>query len=256
MSGKAGNLGGQKVDGGNVFEGPRRKDCALPPLKQTLAGSLFDKAARNLGYHPFPSPAANASRPYTNPDGVTFCQCHYCSFCERFGCEANGKGSPHFTVIPMAMRNPNFELRTHSRVMKVNMDSSGKRATGVTYVDARGRKFVQPAEIVILAAYALNNAHLMLLSGIGKPYDPKSGKGVVGRRYAYQASSSAQAFVDENTYFNQFMGAGALGTNIDDFNGGNYDFAKAGYIGGGGIGCSTSGSRPVGFHPVPPGTPR
>ena len=44
---------------------------------------------------------------------------------------------------------------------------------------------------------------------------------------------------------NQFMGAGALGTCMDDFNGDNYDFAKAGYIGGGGISCGNSGARPI-----------
>ena len=36
------------------------------------------------------------------------------------------------------------------------------------------------------------------------------------------------------------MGAGALGTCMDDFNGDNYDFAKAGFIGGGGISCGNS----------------
>ena len=55
---------------------------------------------------------------------------------------------------------------------------------------------------------------------------------------------------------NQFMGAGALGMCMDDFNGDSYDFEKAGYIGGGGISCASSGARPVQFHPTPRGTPR
>jgi len=33
VSGKAGNLQGKKVDGGNVFEAPRRRDYPLPPLR-------------------------------------------------------------------------------------------------------------------------------------------------------------------------------------------------------------------------------
>jgi len=85
ISGKAGNLNGQKIEGGNPFEGPRKSEYPNPPLLQTHAGMLFHKAAGNLGYHPFPSPASNASQPYTNPDGVSFGQCHYCGFCERFG---------------------------------------------------------------------------------------------------------------------------------------------------------------------------
>ncbi len=256
VSGKAGNLKGQKIDGGNVFEGARTNEYPNPPLKQTQAGAMFDKAARNLGYHPFPAPASNASQPYVNPDGIAYGQCHYCGFCERFGCEANAKASPHFTVMPIAAKNPNFELRTNAAVQKVLLDSTGKKAIGVVYIDARGREFIQPADLVVLSAFALGNVALLLWSGIGKPYDPVTHTGVVGRSYAYQASSGATAFFDEKTYFNNFMGAGALGTNIDDFNGDSYDFAKYGFIGGGGIGASTSGGRPIQGRPTPPGTPR
>jgi choline dehydrogenase-like flavoprotein len=39
---------------------------------------------------------------------------------------------------------------------------------------------------VILGAFQFHNVHLMLLSGIGKPYDPVTGEGVVGRNFAYQ----------------------------------------------------------------------
>ena len=63
---------------------------------------------------------------------------------------------------------------------------------------------------MILAAYALGNVHLMLLSCIGRPYDPATGEGVVGRNYAYQIGSGATVFFDENTYMNPYMGAGAL----------------------------------------------
>lgn len=256
VSGRAGNLNGKKIDGGNVFEGPRKSEYPNPPLKYSQATTIFEKAARELGYHPFPSPAANASQAYVNPDGVQFNQCHYCGFCERFGCEADAKASPHFTVIPIAMKNPNFELRTNSQVLKVNMDSDGKKATGVTYVDARGREFEQPADLVIISAFALNNVHLMLHSKIGKPYDPKTGTGVVGRNYAYQGGGGATAFFGDDVWTNPFMGAGALSMCIDDFNGDAYDFRKLGYIGGGGISAGTSGARPIGYHPTAPGTPK
>jgi gluconate 2-dehydrogenase alpha chain len=255
-SGKAGNLNGQKIDGGNVFEGSRKNEYPNPPLIATQSMVMFEKAARNLGYHPFPNPASNTSQDYVNPDGVAFGACHYCGFCERFGCEVNAKASAHFTVIPLAMQNPNFELRTNSLVLKVNLDSTRKKAVSVTYLDARGREFEQPAELIILSAYALWNVHLLLYSGIGKPYDPTTGTGVVGRNYAYQGGGGAWAFFDEKTILNRFMGAGALGTCMDDFNGDSYDFEKAGYIGGGGISCSNSGARPIQSHPTPQGTPR
>ena len=164
--GKAGNIRGEIREGGNPFEAPRANEYALPPLSQILASKLFSEAATNQGYHPFPRPAANASAAYVNPDGVHYGACQYCGFCTGFGCEADAKGSPHVAVIPLALRNPNFELRSQCWVSKVLKDSDGARVTGVTYTDMRsGEEFEQPAGMVILSAYAINNVHLMLLSG-------------------------------------------------------------------------------------------
>src|SRR5215472_7182818 len=66
ISGKAGNLRGQKIDGGNVFEGPRQYEYPNKPLMQPMAGAIMDAACRSLGFHPFPAPAANSSDVYTN----------------------------------------------------------------------------------------------------------------------------------------------------------------------------------------------
>ena len=255
ISGKAGNLRGEKIAGGNVFEGPRQREYPNPPMIQTHAGALFEKASKSLGYHPFPQPSANASQPYVNPDGVAYGACHYCGYCERFGCEVNAKASPHFTVIPLAAKKSNVEMRTNARVLKVNLDATKKYAESVTYIDASGREFEQPGGMVILAAYALGNVHLMLWSGIGRPYDPVTGEGVVGRNYAYQIGSGATVFFDERTWMNPFMAAGALAMVIDDFNTGSFDHGKEGFIGGGGISTPSATGRPIGFRPVPPGTP-
>src|SRR5438445_5070306 len=56
ISGKAGNLGGVIQDGGNPFEGPRRREFPNPPLKRSAAALTVDEAARSLGLHPFPCP--------------------------------------------------------------------------------------------------------------------------------------------------------------------------------------------------------
>jgi gluconate 2-dehydrogenase alpha chain len=217
---------------------------------------MFSEAAKNQGYHPFPRPSANASRAYTNPDGARFGACQYCGFCQRFGCEANAKGSPHITVIPIAMRNPNFELRTHAWVTKVLKDASGKRVTGVTYTNVlNGEEFEQPAAMVLLCAYAINNVHLMLLSGIGQPYDPVSQQGVIGKNYCYQTGAGANLFF-EGKNFNPFISAGGTNTTIDDFNL-NWDFDRGphGFVGGYTISSGFNSALPIGYRPVPSGTP-
>ena len=109
--------------------------------------------------------------------------------------------------------------------------------------------------MVFLTAFQLNNIHLLLLSGIGQPYDPANGTGVIGKNYAYQAAGGATLYF-EGKHFNPFMGAGGLTMGIDDYNGDNFDHAGLGFIGGGVIAQSTSSGRPINYHPTPPGTPR
>lgn len=124
------------------------------------------------------------------------------------------------------------------------------------YVDARGNEIEQPAEIVILCAYSLNNVKLLLNSGIGKPYDPATGEGTVGRNYTYQTMASVGVFYPESVNLNPFMGAGALGVIVDDFNHDNFDHTGLGFVGGAYIAAWTNSGRPIEFHPTPPGTPR
>src|SRR5258708_22289640 len=153
------------------------------------------------------------------------------------------------------MKQARFELRTRARVTKVNLDAAQKRAVSVTYIDSRGREFEQPAEMVLLTSYVFNNVRLMLLSGIGKPYDPAANTGVVGRNYAYQTPSSVNLFFEDKV-FNQFMAAGGMGMTIDEFNGDNFDHSGLGFIGGGAFPAAAPRAPPAARRPAPPRPPR
>jgi gluconate 2-dehydrogenase alpha chain len=255
ISGKAGNLNGKIQEGGNPFEGPRAREYPNPPMEMVYGPTLFSQAAKERGYHPFPAPSANMSRAYTNPLGVTLGPCTYCGFCEKYGCGNYSKASPQTTIIPVLMRKDNFELRTDSEVLKVNLAPGGKEAKSVTYVDLHGQEFEQPASLVVLCAFAQHNVRLLLLSGIGKPYDPLTGQGVIGKNYAYQIVSGVDAFFDDKI-FNPFVGAGALGVAIDEFNGDNFDHHGLGFIGGGYLACWNTNGRPIETHPTPKDTPK
>jgi gluconate 2-dehydrogenase alpha chain len=113
----------------------------------------------------------------------------------------------------------------------------------------------QPASIVVLGAYCFSNTRLLLLSGIGTPYDPRTGKGVVGRNYAYQQGISVHVFFDDRE-FNPFIGGGQLNTSIDELNGDVIDRGPLGFIGGAYVNTSARGAAPIKGKVVPPGTPR
>ena len=249
--GKAGNLRGKMIDGGNIFEGARSEEYPLPPTKTPYFGSLFKDAALKLGYHPYPNPAAILSQNYTNPDGISRQACFYCGFCDRFGCMVGAKSQPTNTLLPIVEKAKSVTLRHGCWVRRIVYDKSSGRATGVSYIDANGEETIQPADLVILGSWTLNNTRLLLLSGIGEPYDPNTGKGVVGRNLTHQISfTAAQAFFDKP--LNRFMGAAPAGTRMSDFDGDAFDHSNLPFIRGGTFAGMGTGFQPiVGFGAVP-----
>jgi gluconate 2-dehydrogenase alpha chain len=256
-SGTAGNVKGQIQEGGNPFEGPRARPYPTPAQAQPFGPTLFAKAARELGYKPFPQPSGNLSKPYVNPLGLRMGQCTYCGFCEWFGCGNYSKASPQTTILPVLIRKSNFSLRDNSEVVRINTDASGKRATGVTFVDSSLQEWEQPADLVILSAYSMFNVQLLLHSKISQPYDPVANTGVVGRNFTHQTISSVNGFFDNKKFnFNPFIASGSIGMCIDEFNGDNFDHGPHGFVGGAYMGQVQTGGRPIETTVVPPGTPK
>lgn len=236
----------------NPFWGKRSSDFPTPPLKKTPILKKFEKGTKELGYHPYMVPSANVSEVYENPDGATIQACQYCGFCERFGCEYGAKATPEVTVIPTARETGNFDVIFNANVVEVLKE--GNKTTGVRYIDTlTGEEFIQPADIVVLTSYMLNNAKLLMVSDIGEQYNPETGKGTLGRNYCYQIGGGAVGFFDEQ--FNTFMGAGALGMTIDDFNADSFDHSDKDFIHGGSISIVQGGNRPIGSNPIPSDVP-
>src|SRR5580700_4381586 len=255
VSGKAGNLLGQKVTGGNVFEAPRRREYPLPPLQTDQAGVLFDEAARKLGYHPFAPPHAIISQPYRGRQA-----CTYCGFCQAFGCHVGAKSSTLVTLLPLADATGNFTLVTGAMCHRINSDNSG-RTTGVSYYGPDGSDNTIEAELVILAPFIYDNTRLLLLSKTAKfPNGLANSSGHVGKHLMAHFTPRVFAAFDDRCV-NIYMGPSAQKHSLDDFNADNFDHKGLGFIRGaqlsvtpadleaGPIGAATS------MNP-PPGIPR
>jgi len=254
VGGKAGNLNGEIQPGGNPFEGARSREFPNPPTERTFLGSLFAQAAESFGYQPYQNASAAMTRPYTNLYRLMLGQCLHGGFCSSHGCANGAKASPLTAVLPALLKHQNFELRPLANVIRINLDSDQKRAVSVTYVNARGDEIEQPADLIILASYTFNNTRLMLLSGIGKPYDPVRNEGVVGRNYSYQTGGKVTLFFKDKE-FNPFIGGGMIGTSIDEFNGDHFDHAGLGFIGGAYLAAQDFGLLPIHAKLMPPGAP-
>ena len=70
VSGQAGNVNGKIDPRGNPFEGPRKREYPMPPLRWTAFHEKMAAAAKSLGWHPFPGPAAINSQKLPEPFGL------------------------------------------------------------------------------------------------------------------------------------------------------------------------------------------
>jgi gluconate 2-dehydrogenase alpha chain len=96
------------------------------------------------------------------------------------------------------MWRENFSVITEACVTRINKSSDGKTATGGTYIDAKGNEVEQPADIVCSTAFIVDNVRLLLTSGIGQPYDPRTQEGVVGRNFSFQTVSGADIWFEDD----------------------------------------------------------
>jgi gluconate 2-dehydrogenase alpha chain len=242
-------LGVSGKTGLDPFEGPHSEEYPTPPQKMGYFPALFSDATRSLGYHPSPVPSANLSQAYRNPDGIVRPACQYCGFCDRFGCMIGAKAQPTNTLLPVIARQKGVTVRTGANVRRVLYQ--GGNATGISYVDSKGEEVVQPADLVVLASWTLNNTRLLLLSKIGEAYDARSGKGQVGRNFTHQASSRGLVLFFDRP-LNRFMGSGACGAVIRDMDGDCFDHGPLNFLRGAYIGAYALGYRPINNFGVVP----
>jgi gluconate 2-dehydrogenase alpha chain len=160
------------------------------------------------------------------------------------------KAQPTNTLLPVIARQKGVTVRTGANVRRVLYQ--GGKATGVSYVDSKGAEVVQPAGLVVLASWTLNNTRLLLLSKIGEAYNAGSGKGQVGRNFTHQASAHGLEFFFDRP-LNRFMGSGGCGTIIRDLDGDCFDHGPLNFLRGAYISAYAMGSRPISnFGVVPP----
>src|SRR5262249_7488299 len=142
-------------------------------------------------------------------------------------------GSPQVLLYPWLAQRKGFELRTGTHVTGIDYDKRAKKATAVRYIDLNtGEEYIQPADVVVLAAFTMTNTKLLLMSGIGRPYDPKTRRGVVGRNFCHQTQSSVNVFFKDR-WINPFMATGSSQNVVDEWNNDNFDHAGLGFHGGG-----------------------
>ena len=226
ISGKAGNIKGRKVEGGNFFEGSRNRDYPMPALRTTGFMEHMTKAARSAKLHPFVGPAAILSKPYEGRFA-----CGYHGYCMSLGCHLEAKSSPAVSSIPKAMKTGTLKVVTEASVTRVEVDKAG-RATGVTYIKG-SEEYFQPADVVFISSQTIENVRLLLLStSSGFPKGLSNNHGQVGKHYFSHAQFGSVSAVFPMDLRNWY-GTPGQGICCDDWADDNFDHSGLNFIGGG-----------------------
>lgn len=160
-------------------EPPMSVDYPFPPLPHEPRILELAESLQERGHNPFQLPLA-IKRDELNPSQS---QCIRCNTCDGFPCLVDAKADADLNGIRPALHSTNVTLRTHAQVTKLVTNGS---ARSVSYVEAEIEGETQQfrADIVVLAAGAINSAALLLGNGSDKhPNGLANSSGQVGRNY-------------------------------------------------------------------------
>ncbi len=207
---------------GNPFAAPRKKDFPMPAFENNEGGEIIADACKRLGLHPFPIPMLRNSVPYNGRAA-----CIRNRTCVGYACPVNAKNGTHNTVIPVALKSGNCELRVNSVVAEILMADNGK-VTGVRYIDDKGLEKIQTADMVIVASSAIETARILLSSRNSKfPNGLGNNNDWVGRNLTAHAYTGADALFDHE--IQHMRGPGAT-IAINDYNHHNKEIIGGGLL--------------------------
>ena len=213
---------GVSGDETNPFGGPRSKPYPMPPFELDKGGRILYEVSKRLGLHPFSIPMLRNSVPYNGRAA-----CIRNRTCIGFACPIDAKNGTQNTVIPVAMKTGNCQVKTCCVVAEIMVDDKG-RATGVKYFDENGKGQIQTADVVVVAGSATETPRLLLNSKSKlHPNGAANNNDWVGRNLQGHAYTGANGIFDFDIL--DLVGPGAT-MAICDFNHHN-----PGIVGGGAL---------------------
>jgi len=184
-----------RMPASTLAQAPRDRQFVMPPNPPMYCGTLFAEGARSLGYTAYPFPMAVNSTPYRGRPA-----CNSCGFCSGFGCPINARGGAALSFLDEALRR-GVRLRSRCFAYRVDVSPDGKRALGVSFLDENGQRQSERADVVILAASAVETARLLLLSASAHhPHGLGNRSDQVGRNLMFHYFTLGVAQFRENVH--------------------------------------------------------
>jgi len=171
---------------------PAGQPYPMPPMKTFPSGQVWLKGFEAVGIRMVPAAVGMNSTEYKGRAA-----CIYDGWC-HVGCPIGALANPLVTYLADA-RKSGAEVRPLSTVTRVLTNTEGTRVTGVEYYDQKKERQVQPAGVVVLAAWAAQNPRILLNSPTDKhPEGLANSSGLVGKYMMTHFASGTLAIFDED----------------------------------------------------------
>src|SRR6267143_872335 len=171
---------------------PAGEPDPMPPMKTFRNSEVWLKGFDAVGIRMVPAAVGMNSTDYKGRPA-----CIYDGCCHS-GCPTGALSNPLVTYLAEA-RKAGAEVRARSSVTRVLTNRQGTRVSGLEYYDAKKERQVQPASVVVLAAWAAQNPRLLLNSATDKHDKGLANRnGLVGKYLMTHFASGTNAMFDED----------------------------------------------------------
>ncbi|HTR70599.1 MAG TPA: GMC family oxidoreductase [Mycobacteriales bacterium] len=142
---------------------PGKRGFVMEPGPQQLSSMTLAAGCEAIGLHPYAFPMAINSRHHEGRP-----PCNNCGQCSSYGCPTGARIGA-LAVMQHGIATGRVHIRENTMVDRVIL--KGKRAVGVQAISKHGRRFISSADLVVLAASAIESARIAHLSHFPDPHD-------------------------------------------------------------------------------------
>jgi choline dehydrogenase-like flavoprotein len=164
----------------------------MPGLPKFAQGEILERGFDAKGLATAPLPAGITTTEYRGRPA-----CQFDGWCEA-GCPIGSLANPLIVHLPEA-KAAGAEIRPWASVLRL-IPGRGDRVAGVEYADAKGELHRQRAQVVVLAASAVQNPRILLNSRSDRwPEGAGNGSNLVGRLFMLDAVTPVFGMFEEET---------------------------------------------------------